>query len=112
MVEALFEHEHITTTAKAVALDALGEHAMRGEKRRRARSVRTSTNEDVSSSLPSNKLRRLFKGASSHLEYQEIIKETVLPLPVLPLPLLMLPLPMLPMSLLALPLTLLLCHFR
>jgi len=38
---------------------------MRGENRRRARSMRTSTDEVGSSLLPSSKLRRLFKGASS-----------------------------------------------
>jgi hypothetical protein len=76
MIEVLSKHEHITANAKAGAPDALGEHTTRGEKRRRARSLRTSFNEYVSSSLPSNKLRRLFKGASSHLEYQELVKET------------------------------------
>ena len=78
MIEALSEREHITASAKADAPNTLGEQSMRGEKRRRARSLRTSTGtiEVGSSSLPSNKLRRLFKGASSHLEYQELIKET------------------------------------
>jgi hypothetical protein len=39
MIEALSKHEHITATAKAIDPDALEEYAMRGEKRRRARST-------------------------------------------------------------------------
>jgi hypothetical protein len=75
MIEILSNHEQVTAIAKVFAPHVLGEYAIRGEKRRRARSQRIASRDDDSLSLPSNKHRRLFKEAASHLEYQDLMKE-------------------------------------
>ena len=53
-------------------------HEARGAKRRRAgvASVvaKNTVSEDIINTLPSSKLQRPFKGAISHLDYQEIVK--------------------------------------
>ena len=59
-------------TAKHVP--AATTHEARGEKRRRAANSR-SRDVDDNDKLPSSKLQRPFKGAPSHLEYQQIMKE-------------------------------------
>ena len=66
----------IPSEAPHAIVDDVVVHA--GEKRRRAASAREAArrlNADEQNQLPSCKLKRQFKGASNHLEYQETVKE-------------------------------------
>ena len=73
-VDGVSSEQPVSSTT---AIDNSGQKS-RGEKRRRAPVVRAAAGNvddaDVCT-LPSTKQQRQFKGASSHLEYQEAIKE-------------------------------------
>ncbi len=70
----------VDVTSEPADIDATANigHEARGAKRRRAgvasATAKKNVNEDDVNTLPSSKLLKPFKGAISHLEYQEILK--------------------------------------